>query len=114
MPMETITYLNLTGNPGWFHYRVFNATSEYVISLYINQTENVPHTFYIIQDSLFDSWNADKANSRHQYYDTGLGSALSMKYSYTFPSSDTWHIVIQYVNSGVGTNVTVRTIINKI
>ncbi|KKM18842.1 hypothetical protein LCGC14_1661610 [marine sediment metagenome] len=71
------------------------------------------HTFYFIQDSVFDLWNEDKLNSKKQYYDYDI-VGTSFKYSYTFPFSDTWHVVLQNDNPGSGANVTVRTIINKI
>ena len=105
---------NETGNPGWYHHRVYNATSDYIISWYFNQTDIMQPRYYIIQDSVYDLWNADKINSAKQYDDIALGSSLLQKKSYTFPFSDTWHIVFRYDNPGLGKNVTVRTIINKI
>ncbi len=115
LPLETATYYNLTGNPEWYHYRVYNATGEYTITWYVNQTEPLQQRFVLIQDSLFDLWNEDRVNSGKEFNDIAIGSGFLMKYSYTFPFSDTWHIILQSINPiGYELNVTVRCIINKI
>ena len=115
-PPETNTFVDLMGNPDWFYDSVYNLTGDYIIYWYINCSDQTSNSFsvYICQDYMFDLWNEDR--DAH-YYLISRGIYISQGFasqSWTVNSSDTWHICWRYDHSVTVTNVTIRTIINKI
>ena len=112
-PPENNTYNNLTGNPEWFHHRVYNLTGNYVINWWINRTNSNQLGVWIIQDYLFDLWLEDV--NHYFYHMDNFGSALYFKKEWNVPFSDTWHVYFYYLHSGVfDLNITIITTINKI
>ena len=117
---ETITYLNLTGNPEWFNHRIYNLTDENVINWYANKSYGTYRLIRIsiIQDYMFDLWNESKSANLSF-------TILSIPYDgvhWHVEFSDTWHIYFQYrhaddygeTRTDPGLNVTITTIISKI